>query len=239
MQTNLSRDLRSSVQLGVLLASAIATHAWAGPVWDVDYTEDAGQLAESAQRITSSLSPVINIYGRLGGSGFVSSDFVDLYEIEITNPTLVSISTAGGDTGGSAEFDSQLFIFRRKGGNGNNVRAAALRGNNDAGPGNHGSRIGSETDPNSAYTLLNPGCYYLAITGVGTNAVDGNGNAIWPNLSTPGLTVSGNEVFLGDWTGSGEVGEYHIRLLAVGGNAPSPGAIALMGLAGLLKRRRR
>lgn len=239
MQSNLSRSIRSNATLGVILASAIGANAWAGPVWDVDYTEDAGQLAGTAQRITSSLSPVINIYGRLGGSGFVSSDFVDLYEIEITNPTLVSISTAGGDAGGSAEFDSQLFIFKRKGGNGNNVRAAALRGNNDAGPGNHGSRIGNENDPNSAYTLLNPGFYYLAIAGVGTNAVDGNGNAIWPNLSTPGLTVSGNEVFLEDWAGSGEAGEYHIRLLAVGGNAPSPGAIALIGLAGLVKRRRR
>lgn len=238
MQTNLSRDLLSSVNLGLLLASTVAANAWAGPVWDVDYTEDAGQLAGTAQVITSSLAPMINIYGRLS-TGFVTSDFIDMYEIEITSPTLVSISTAGGTGGGSASFDSQLFIFRRKGGNGNNVRAVALRANNDASSSNHGSRIGSETDPNAEYTLLSRGFYYLAVTGVGTTAVDDAGQQIWPDLSTPGLTVSGNERFLGNWTGAGEVGDYHIRLLAVGGAAPSPGAIALIGLAGLVKRRRR
>jgi MYXO-CTERM domain-containing protein len=55
-----------------------------------------------------------------------------------------------------------------------------------------------------------------------------------------GSTVSGNETFLGDWTGEGAVGEYHIRLHAIGGGAvPAPGALALVGVAGLLRRRRR
>lgn len=235
------RSLSNNMSVGPIalsVASAtIAGTAIAGPVWELDYTEDAGQLAGSAQIITSSLAPMINIYGKLS-TGFVTSDYVDMYQIEITAPTMVSISTAGGG-GGSASFDSQLFIFKRKG-NGNNVRALAMRANNDASATDHGSRLGDENDPSVDYTVLTRGFYYLAITGVGTTAVDHSNSPIWSDLSAPGLTVSGFERALGDWTGQGQVGEYHIRLLAVGGGAiPAPGAIALLGLAGLVKRRRR
>jgi len=222
------------------LALTASTTAIAGPVWDVDYTQDARQTAGTAQIITSSLSPYINIYGRLSGYGFVGSDFVDMYQIQITSQTLVSISTAGGELGGEADFNTQLFIFRRKGGNGNNVRAAALRANNDAALGNLGSRIGNEFDPTSNYTLLSPGFYYLAIAGYGTTAVSANGGLIWNDMGGAGSTVSGNETFLGNWTGEGAVGEYHIRLHAIGGGAvPAPGALALVGVAVLLRRRRR
>ena len=229
-----------TIILAASLASSIGSVAAAGPVWDIDYTNDARQTAGTAQVITSSLSPYINIFGRLGGYGFVGSDFVDMYQIQISSQTLVSISTAGGSLGGDADFNTQLFIFRRKGGNGNNVRAAALRANNDAALGNLGSRIGDEYDPNSDYTLLSPGYYYLAIAGYGTMAVNDGGGLIWSGLDNPGATVSGNEQFLGDWAGQGEIGEYHIRLQAVSGNAaPTPGAVALLGLAGIIRRRRR
>jgi hypothetical protein len=228
------------VPVTALFALTASSIAFAGPVWDVDYTDDARQTAGTAQIITSSLSPYINIYGRLGGYGFVGSDFVDMYQIQITSQTLVSISTAGGDLGGEANFNTQLFVFRRKGGNGNNVRAAAMRANNDAALGNLGSRIGSEFDPTSNYTLLSPGYYYLAIAGYGTTATSENGGIIWNDMGAAGATVSGNETFLGDWAGEGEVGEYHIRLHAIGGGAvPAPGALALVGVAGLLRRRRR
>ena len=232
---------RINANLGALaLATALSTPAFAGPTWDVDYTDDALQSASTAQIITHGLSPYINIYGRLSGYGFVGSDFVDMYQIQITSQTLVSISTAGGDLGGEATFDTQLFIFKRKGGNGNNPRAVALRANNDAAANNHGSRIGDEFDPASSYTMLAPGFYYLAVTGVGMHAIDEAGASIWPDLSDPGFTVGGNERFLGDWAGQGAVGDYHIRLHAIGGNAvPAPGSLALLGVAALVRRRRR
>lgn len=224
--------------LAAVASFATGSRATAGPTWELDYTEDAGQLASSAQFITASLDPMINIYGRLGGAGFVTSDYVDMYLLEITSPTMVTISTAGGDGGGSAGFDTQLFIFKRKG-IGNNVRALALRANNDAAPGNSGSRVGSEGDPSQDYTVLGRGFYFLAIAGVGTTALDHSGQAIWDDLSSPGITVSGFERSLADWAGNGAVGEYHIRLMSVGGAAPAPGAIALLGIAGLVGRRRR
>lgn len=224
----------------VLAALSLLPSAYAGPSWDKDYLEDAGQTAGTAQIITSSLAPIIVVSGRLTGSGFVSSDFVDMYQVQINNQTWVSISTAGGALGGGADFDTQLFLFRRKGGNGSNVRAVALKGNNDAASGNHGSRLGEGPDPNSNAVLLSPGFYYLAVAGVGTNAFGEDGGLIWPDLGLPGQTIGGNERFLDDWTGNGEVGEYSIRLqIATGGAVPTPGALALIGLGALASRRRR
>ena len=142
--------------------------------------------------------------------------------------------------GGGADFDTQLFLFRRKGGNGNNVRAAALKGNNDAAPGNSGSRLGEGPGPESNAVLLSPGFYYLAITGVGTDAFTDDGSLIWPDLGEAGETVTGGEQFLNDWAGNGQVGDYAIRLqIASGGAVPTPGALALLGLGALASRRRR
>lgn len=229
-----------AVQLAVLSASlsVVSANAFAGPVWDVDLTDDAKQSAGTAQVITQ-LHSTTSIIGRLGGSGFLSADFVDMYQITITEQTLLSISTAGGSLGGNASFDSQLFVFRRKGGNGNNVRALGVKANNDAAIGNFGSRIGEELDPNSDYTLLSPGTYYLAIAGVGTNPVDEYGNFIWSDLGAAGMTMSGNESALGDWMGEGAVGEYTIRLQMTSNFVPAPGALAVLACAGLVGRRRR
>lgn len=222
-----------------LAALSFLSTAHAGPSWDRDYLEDAGQTALSAQVITSQLAPTIMVSGRLTGSGFVSSDFVDMYQVQITSQTWVSLSTAGGDLGGSANFDTQLFLFRRKGGNGNNQRAIAYKGNNDAAPDNHGSRIGESPDPNSNAVLLAPGFYYIAISGVGTDAFSEDGSLIWPDLGQPGQTINGYDRSLQDWTGAGAVGEYTIRLqIAAGGMIPTPGAIALLGLGALVSRRR-
>lgn len=226
--------------LAAATALSLLSPAFAGPSWDKDYLEDAGQTASTAQLITSSLSPIIVVSGRLTGYGFVASDFVDMYQLQITNQTWVSISTAGGALGGGASFDSELFLFRRKGGNGNNARAVALKGNNDAAPGNSGSRLGEGPDPNSNAVLLSPGFYFLAVTGVGSIAYGEDGAPIWPDLGLPGQTISGNERFLDDWTGNGQVGEYSIRLqIASGGAVPTPGALALLGLGAIASRRRR
>jgi MYXO-CTERM domain-containing protein len=221
-------------------AFSLLSTAHAGPSWDRDHLEDAGQTAATAQVITSSLSPIIVVSGRLTGSGLVQSDFVDMYQVQITGQTWVSISTAGGVLGGGADFDTQLFLFRRKGGNGNNARAVALKGNNDAAPDNHGSRLGEGPGPGSNAVLLSPGFYYIAVAGVGTDAFADTGAVIWPDLGDPGQTVNGNEFLLHGWGGSGEVGEYSIRLqVASGGAVPTPSALALIGLGALLSRRRR
>jgi MYXO-CTERM domain-containing protein len=212
----------------------------AGPDWDLDLDEDANQTAMTAQRITAGATPILSITGRLSGYGLAGGDFVDMYEIEIGSTTVLTISTAGGDLGGFANFDTQLFLFRRKGGNGNNVRAAALKGNDNAAQGNFGSRIGENENPGSNSVLLRKGVYFLAIAGVGSHAFGDEGQALWGDLGIPGATVSGNDVFLDNWTDGGAVGQYTIRLQSVsGGMIPTPGALAVFALGALASRRRR
>ena len=220
-----------------IVALSLASAAVAGPTWDVDYTEDAGQTALSAQIITVN-SPIINIFGRLSGFGLTGTDLVDMYQFNVLAPTMFTLSTAGGALGGEANFDTQLFLFRRKGGNGNNTRAIALKANDNAASGVLGSRIG-EGGPDSNVVLLTPGVYYVAITGSGMDAVSELGNSIWDTFGNPGETVNGLERELGDWSGTGAVGEYTIRLQALQGFVPAPGAIAALGLAAIAPRRRR
>ena len=240
MNPSISPERAVSIGLcATLCAAGVASCALAGPTWDLDYTDDAKDGAGTAQVITAPLAPIISIHGTLTGSALVGSDFVDMYMFEITHQTTLSISCAGGLLGGEANFDAQLFLFKRKGNSGN-VRALALKGNNDAAAGNWGARIGDELDPNADYITLSRGWYYIAITGVGMEAFAETGNIIWPDLGTPGQTVSGNENGLGGWNGQGVTGDYVIRLHAVsGGMLPSPGAMALLGLAGLVRRRNR
>lgn len=233
-----SRAVRAFV--GGAAIALCASTSLAGPDWDLDLDQDADQTAMTAQRITAGATPILSITGRLSGYGLAGGDFVDMYEIEIGSTTVLTISTAGGDLGGFANFDTQLFLFRRKGGNGNNLRAVALKGNDNAAQGNFGSRIGENENPNSNSVLLQRGVYYLAIAGAGSYAFGDQGQAIWNDLSTPGATVNGNEVFLDNWTDGGAVGQYTIRLQSVsGGMIPTPGALALLGLGALASRRRR
>lgn len=235
----MASDVVRAIAAGAAFA-ACAGPALAGPDWDRDLYEDALQSATTAQVVSAGPTPVMLITGRLTGYGIAGGDFVDMYQISVTNDTLVSISTAGGDLGGSANFDTQLFLFRRKGGNGGNIRAAAFKGNDNAALGNPGSRIGENENPTSNSILLRKGTYYVAVTGVGTSAFGDNGQAIWGNLGNPGATISGNDVFLNDWAGEGAVGEYSIRIQSLsGGMIPSPGAVALLALGAIAVPRRR
>lgn len=224
--------------VSTLLVGALTGVALAGPSWDQDLVDDAKQTALTAQVITNPLTSYISIQGRLSGSGFVDSDFVDMYQFQILEDMTVSISTAGGTLGGYAAFDSQLYLFRRKG-QSDNVRAVALKGNDNAGQGNSGSRIG-EGSAFSNTVALKKGIYYLAITGAGSSAFSDVGNVIWPDLGAAGETVSGLERSLDNWAGTGQSGEYTIRLqVAQNSLVPSPGALALLGLGALSRRGRR
>lgn len=214
--------------------------AFAGPDWDQDLQTDANQTAATAQVITAPPSPILSITGRLNGYGVAGGDFVDMYQFELGSDLLLSISTAGGNLGGYANFDSQLFLFRKKGGNGSNPRASALKGNDNAWAGARGSRIGEIESIASNAVFLKKGVYYIAITGFGSAAYADDGSFIWPQLGTPGATMNGNDRLLNNWTGQGAVGEYMIRIQSLSGAAiPAPGALALLGLGALATHRRR
>jgi MYXO-CTERM domain-containing protein len=152
----------------------------------------------------------------------------------------VSISTAGGSLGGEADFNTQLFIFRQKGGNGINQRAVPWFANDDAGPGNSGSRLTDNSDLYDDKIYLSPGEYYIAITGVGMRALGEDGLALWSDFGNPGDSVAGENGPLGSWAGDGETGSYAIRIQSGDANGiPSPGGLALLALGSLTARRRR
>jgi MYXO-CTERM domain-containing protein len=217
-----------------------ATTALAGPSWDRDLEEDALETAGSAQLLTHPLGSVTTIFGRLGGYGLVGSDFVDMYRIRVQSPSLVSVSTAGGALGGEADFNTQLFIFRQKGGNGNSQRAVPWFANDDAEEGNTGSRLTDNSDLYDDQIYLSPGEYYIAITGVGMRALDEGGLALWDDLGNPGETIEGEFGPLGSWVGDGETGSYAIRIQSGDANGiPTPGGLALLALGALTARRRR
>jgi hypothetical protein len=219
---------RNLSALPVVLAALVTGAANAGPTWDVDYNDDAKATPATAQAITLT-GPVLNIAGNLTGVGFDGeADFVDMYLVDIRTPTLLRLSTAGGDLGGDASFDTQLFLFRRAGGP-NDPRALGLLANNDAAPGLVGSWLGSSANDGSGFSLVTPGFYYIAIAGLGVSAVGESGESIFTGLSVPGAVVFGGEKELADWAGSGATGTYSIRVEAVNG-VPAPGAIAVLGM---------
>jgi MYXO-CTERM domain-containing protein len=240
LQSLQQRVRYAAVGIGVLCGTT-ANSAFAGPSWDGDDEADAGQTLATAQVIvTAPAWSMIMVTGRLRGAGLVGSDYVDMYRIHVSSQMYISFSTAAGSLGGSADFDTQLFLFQHKGGSGNNQRAIAHRGNNDAAPGNSGSRL---QDPNGEVpnaVRVSPGWYYLAVVGVGTFAFDDESRAIWPNLGNPGDVIDGLGNSLNNWAGEGATGSYAISIRSVNPqNLPSPAALALLGAGTLFSRRRR
>jgi len=217
---------RSVLPVALVGALACASAATAGPTWDVDYNDDAKATPSTAQPITLN-GPVLNITGQLTGFGFDGTgDFVDMYLVDIRTPTLLKMSTVGGNLGGDASFDTQLFLFRQVEGT-NGPRALGMLANNDAAQGVTGSFLGSSATDGSGFTLVAPGLYYIAISGLGTNPISATGELIFSGMSFPGAVVFGGERELFDWVGQGATGTYNIRLEAVEG-VPAPGALALL-----------
>ena len=235
---------RQSVALGVLVASLPALAAGApvlaGPIWDGDFESDAKQDPESAQVVTTEGS-VLQIKGRLTGTAFQGgADYIDMYLVRITAPTILAISTAGGDFGGGAQFDSQLFLFRASQNTQGQLFAQGILASDDASASNPGAFLNNSANDGSQFTLTQTGLYFIAVTTKGVQARNPNGALLWPELGVPGLrSFAGFDLFE-SWTGdpSGGVGQYEIRLTGVEG-VPAPGALALLGLAGLTGRRRR
>jgi len=218
---------------------SVGSAAYAGPIWDDDLTEDAEALPAGAQVVTTAV--VGEIRGKLSGSAFMGGgDFIDMYALRITQPLELKFSTGGSQTGGGfAQFDSRMFLFRAAG-DGLNGDALAVFGNDDAFPGTTGSFLGSTANDGSGFVLQSPGIYYIAITVDGINALNENGGQIFEGIANPGTIAFGNFQKFGGWGGqaASNGGDYAISVQGIAG-IPAPGAVALLGLAGILGRGRR
>ncbi|MFM7262034.1 MAG: hypothetical protein ACKO3W_15710, partial [bacterium] len=201
--------------------------------------EDAKGGANTAQPVSTG-GPITSITGTLGsyplaGGGY---DVVDMYLIRLENPGILKISTAGNSFGGSAAFDSQLFLFRADG-TPDDRKAIGLLANNDADDGTTGSLIGPAATDGSGFVVSSPGLYYIAITAFGTNPFTTGGGPIWGDLNVPGQVRFGNFGELAGWNPTGQVqgGGYTISIAGFSGSAvPAPGVLALFGLGGLAGR---
>ena len=218
-----------------LIAAAtlfVGPAAFAGPDWDGDIESDAGSTIQTAQKITVG-GPVQSVVGRLAGIAFtLEADFQDVYQIAITDPGTFVIDL----TGAGLNFDACLWLFDERG--------IPLLGNNDANGNTTAPKLTNTSNGGSSITITMPGIYYFAVSGINSQPVQW-GEPLWPSVVfEPGIVAGAfgtKSPWEGSWSGDGAVGEYVMTVQGVSG-VPGPGAIALLGLAGLggrLARRRR
>lgn len=200
----------SKIGIALIAGMAIASGASA-QIWNE--SGDAGDLPATAQVVLGS-GPLTEIRGRLGPSD------VDMYQIYIKDPATFRASTVGGAT-----FDTQMWGFFLDG-----------RG------------MTHNDDDNSLQSTITgqfvpaPGLYYIAISQYNRDPVDGGGLLLWQNSPfgverQPDGPGAANPVASWVNTTSGNV-DYTIFLR--GANfVPAPGALALLGLGGLVAARRR
>lgn len=237
------RGRSSFVIASASLMLSTSTVALAGPDWDLDLTEDAGKTLATAQAITTGGS-INTIAGTLGNYPLTGqSDGQDLYLVYVDSPLLFRVSTVGID-GGSAGFDASLFAFAVDF-SGGDAKARALLGNTSAFSGTTDARLVQATNDGSNIKLEAPGLYLIGIALNGTYPINSMFESIFgDNLGTPGLVVGPSSAVSGelsDWGGAGGPGgSYVMAVQGISGTlVPAPGAIALLGLAGLRLRRRR
>jgi hypothetical protein len=187
---------------------------------------DAGDLPGTAQVVLGS-GPLSNIFGTTS-----ANDLVDMYFIRIIDP--VNFMAHTDPTGGGwASFDTQLWLFDAAG--------LGMLANDDK-PGGSGFRswLSLPADDGTMNVLPGVGNYYIAISGYNNDARSAGGEIFFTlsfqEMSGPDGVGAGSPV--NSWTGGGASGQYQIHL--VGAEfIPAPGAMALLGLGGLLARRRR
>lgn len=202
-----------------LALTGTAAHG-GGSVWSesADGGGDAGDSMATAQKIMGNPGLVSHITGNVSGPGDV-----DLYEICLDDVAAFEASAQTSDTGVSP----YLFLFDSSG-NGIAFHAAI-----------------DPADPSviTNQFVLTAGTYFLAATSRNATALGTGGNPIW--LQTLGTESApdgaGAPGPLTGWNfGPNDDGtNYVVTLSGVDFFVPTPGALALLGLAGLVGRRRR
>jgi hypothetical protein len=216
--------------LGVAAASAGAQ------VW----TEIPDAPAAPPGQITAGVGPLIDIVGTLAGAGDV-----DMYCIEILTPSFAAWTEPAYPAGtlgpAGAAFDSQLWLFDSAGMAIMHSDDTTLSAHSGMGLAQPNPVVGPVPPP------ILPGIYMLAISQFDIDALDPAGTEIWADIPFAGYSGPDGPgaPFLGGWTGGGMPGgdgggAYHIVLAgATYCTIPTPGALTLLGLGGLLATRRK
>lgn len=224
-------------------ALSFASCAFAGPDWD-EGGVDAGSTLGTAQVINHT-GTLNTITGRLNGTALVGSDFQDCFLIEISDPTVFSLTTSAG-VGGPPGFDPMMFLFRVDNLKGQLV-AKAIMANNDKSAGNPQAALGRETNDGSQTVIGQAGLYMIAISGFGSQPVNAQGQFLFNQaFLQPGVIAGPSrdpqiaDYLLSGWNTDGAYGNYTMTVQGVSGTQlPAPGAFTLLALGGLVGRRRR
>jgi hypothetical protein len=223
---------RSMCAVAVLSACAGAASA---QVW----AEIPDATAFPPGQVTVGAGPLIDITGFLAGA----SD-VDMYCIDILTPSFSAWTEAAYPPGtlgpAGAAFDSQLWLFDATGAaimHSDDTTLSALSGMGLAQP---NPIFGPAPPP------ILPGRYMLAISQYDNDALDPGGLEIWADVPFPGYSGPDGPgaPFFGGWSSGGAPGgpgggAYHIVLAGATFCIPTPGALALLGVSGVVACRRR
>jgi hypothetical protein len=218
----------------LFVAAAAVGLVAAGASADWNEMGDAGELAATAQQTGSGILHLISGMTNSGGG-----DYCDAYLINIVDVDAFYATTSPNDDGDAiCSWDSRLFLFTPDG--------QLLLGNDDTpSPGLQSYISDPSTYPGVLFNSppsLSAGQYVLVITGYSNEPYDVNSTAIMAMSSDFDAlhgVIPGSLPF-DHWEDASSIGsgEYTIALNGVMG-VPGPGALALLGLAGLLGRRRR
>jgi MYXO-CTERM domain-containing protein len=188
-------------------------------------TTDAGDMPGTSQAAVG-VGPLTDIFGSVS----VTSD-ADMFLIEITNPAAFSATT---NIAPGTMVDTTLYLF--------NLDGTGIAKNDDV----SGSNFLSDMPVgNVAYASLVPGQYYLAVAGFAFAPFWNNPPATLADLmfdvnAFTGVQTPQNPGPIQGWANAGmyDSGTYHITLTGAS-MVPTPGALALLGVAGLVAGRRR
>ena len=210
---------------GIGIAAVLACNGLAlGQSWNE--MGDAGDLPGSAQVVVGS-GPLTDIFGSTA-----PGDLVDMYFIRIIDPLgfMASVDPTGG---GDASFDTELWLFDAAG-------FGMIANDDDPGGSAFRSLLKLPADDGFMPVLPGVGNYYIAISGFTNDAKSASGEiffqASFTEVSGPDGVGAGNPISF--WDNTGGSGTYQIHLTGAE-FIPAPGAMALLGLGGLVARRRR
>lgn len=205
-----------------------ASVAMAGPDW----TEvgDAGSGPGTAQ-VPLGNGVINSISGRLGNRGSIE-DFEDMYFIGVDEPGAFNLTIA------NADFDAQLFVFHFT----LSGAALGLLANDNAHDETNLPVITPIATDGTGVVLDLPGIYLVAVAGAGRRPVSMTGDIFSFDSATEisGADGPGGLNRLIGWEGEGETGSYNVMTDGtIFPDIPAPGTLALLGVAGLVTRRRR
>lgn len=223
------------------LALALAPAALAGPDWD-EGVSDAGSTLGTAQ-VISVTGAVNTISGKLSG-GLLAGDYQDCFLLDISSPTTFSLTTSLG-AGSPPGFNPMMFLFRVENLQGQLV-AKAIMANNDKSPTDVQSTLQRNTNDGSGTFISQAGLYLIAISGFGSQPINAQGQLLFNQAFLEPGVIAGpvqnpqlSDYLLAGWSSDGSFGNYTMTVTGVSGTqVPAPGALALLALGGLARRRR-